>query len=204
MLSTRPRRFRIHLLWGLMSVGLTASLVYLAGLAILPAEADGGAGQGAEERLPMVEDLSGSQAIAVVSGGHEANLVLDRVTVGEYNEDIEAGDPMRLSLTFRSNEASLLVTAAEITIDTPATGRSASAMLGFQGANYLGNDGECTVSLESIDHVVLEPMPAVRDGVPRGVPIPVYAGTLECRGVEAIGSDTYIDLYAVFRHLPEQ
>ncbi len=59
------------------------------------------------------------------------------------------------------------------------------------------------ISVEDVDYEVLESQPAVLDGVPRGVPLPSYAGNVECEGIEELRTDRRIDLHAVFRHQPE-
>jgi hypothetical protein len=202
-LSGSPAGFGTHLVMTSLAVGVTAAAVYLLGLTILPGPTTPLPVDGAGSTFPTVDDLSGSQAILVVSGEEEGRLLLDRLTVNEYNEGAAPGDPLQLSLTYRTGNASLLITAREITGDTPASGEAASAVLGLEGANYFGTKGNCAVSLQSVDYVVLEPMPGVLDGVPRGMPIPVYAGTVDCESVRNIHSGALVDIYAVFQYLPE-
>lgn len=101
-------------------------------------------------------------------------------------------------------DVSFLITANDIESDAPASGAAASAIVGIEGSNYFGNNGECTITLGWVDYEVLEPLPAVRHGVPRGVPIPIYAGAVECRGIKEIRTDRRIDLYAVFQYQPQQ
>lgn len=203
MLSRRPSDFGISLLLAAGAIAATAAVVFVAGQLVLPAEAPPPP-PGAETTAPTMEDLSGSQAILLLSGDHEGRHQLNRLSVGEYNEGVSPDDPLKLSLTFRNDNVSMLITANDIESDTPATGPAASAIIGVEGANYFGNNGECTITLESVDYEVLEPLPAVQDGVPRGVPIPIYAGTVECQEIKEIRTDRRIDLYAVFQYQPQQ
>lgn len=57
-----------------------------------------------------IDDLSGSQAILVLSGYHQGRHQLNRLSVGEYNEGASPDDPLELSLTYRSSDVSLLIT----------------------------------------------------------------------------------------------
>jgi len=50
-----------------------------------------------------------------------------------------------------------------------------AATVGVDGGQYLGNDGQCSVTISDLEYKVLEPRPAVLDGVPRGIPIPINA-----------------------------
>src|SRR5690606_24087566 len=139
-----------------------------------------------------------------LSGDHQGRHELNRVSVGEWNEHNTSGEPLRLSLTYRSGNVSLLITATQITTGAPAEGESASAVIGVEGANYFGSKGECTITLTWVDYQVIEPLPGVFDGVPRGVPIPTYVGAVECHDIKEIRTDRHIDLHAVFQHQPQQ
>lgn len=203
MYSRRPSDFGTSLLLGAGAIAITAAVVFATGKLLLPDPAPDPS-QADLSAAPTIDDLTGSQAIMVLSGDHEGRHELNRLTVGEWNEGNSADQPLKLSLTFRSNDVSLLISASDITADTPVTGEAASADIAVGGANYFGNNGECIITLEEVDYEVLEPLAAVQDGVPRGVPIPTYTGTVECEGIEEIRTDRQIDLHAVFRHQPEQ
>lgn len=203
MLSRSPTDLSMSLLLAATAMAATAAVVFLVGQAVLPAEAPA-LPPGVEADAPTIDELSGSQAILVLSGDHEGRHQLNRLSVGEYNEGAAPGDPLDLSLTYRNSDISLLITANDITSNVPASGDAASAIVGVKGANYFGNHRECTITLQAVDYEVLEPLPAVQDGVPRGVPIPIYAGTVECQNIQEIRTDRSIDLYAVFQHQPEQ
>lgn len=189
----------------LLTIGafaISAAVVSAAGALVLPDQTPQPSNTGFT--TPTIDDLIGSQAIVVLSGDDEGRYELKRLTVNEWNETISSQDPLSLSLTFRSNDLSLLIGATRVTVDAPATGQAASAVIGVEGANYFANNGECTIALDEVDFTVLEPQPAVRDGVPRGVPIPTYAGTVQCTAIEEVGSDRLIDIYGVFRHQPQE
>lgn len=201
--SRRLSNLGTSLLLAVGAIGITAVVVLAAGTVVLP-DAGPASWQQGTSTLPTVDDLTGSQALLVVSGGDDGRYELNQLIVGEWNEDRSAEDPLKLALTFGGSTVSLLITASAITADAPATGDAASATVSVDGATYFGNDGQCTITLEDLDHVVLEPQAAVLDGVPRGVPVPTYAGTLECRGIEEVRTDRQVDLLAVFRHRPEE
>ena len=185
------------------SVGLTAGVVFAAGVVILP-NAGPDPWRDGTSTLPTVGDLNGSQARLVLSGDDEARYELNQLTVGKWNEGISPGQPLALSLTFRGDGVSVVLSASTITADSPAAGEGASATISVGGASYFGNNGECTISLADVEYTVLEPQPAVLDGVPRGVPIPIYAGTVECEGIEELRTNRRVDVYAVFRHRPAE
>lgn len=192
------------LLLAVGAIGITAAVVLAVGTLVLPDQAPDPWRQGGTSTLPTSDDLTGSQALLVVSGDDNGRLELNQLSVGEWNADSTPEKPLQLSLTFRGGSVSLLITASEITADAPATGEAASVTMSAAGASYHGNDGQCTITVADIDYEVLEPQPAVLDSVPRGVPIPVYSGTVECEGMDELRSDRLIDLYAVFRHWPEE
>lgn len=202
MHSLRRSDFGTSLFLAAGAVAITAAVVFASGQLVLPDQAPNPA-QGDIVTVPTIEDLTGSQAILVLSGDHHGRYELNQLTVGEWNDGTSAGQPLKLSLAFRGDGFSLVISARDITADTPATGDAASAIISLAGASYYGNNGECSITLDDVDYEVLEPQRAVLDGVPRGVPIPAYAGTVECDGVEEIRTDRRIDLYAVFRHQPE-
>jgi hypothetical protein len=185
------------------AIGITAAVVFAAGTLVLPDPAPAPWQQGTLT-LPTVDDLSGSQALLVLSGDDEGRYELNQLTVHEWNEDATPQGPLKLSLTFRGGNASLLITASEITADSPAMGGAASATVHVGGASYFGNDGQCTIMLADVDYTVLEPLAAVRDGIPRGVPIPTYAGTVECSSIRELRTDRHVEVSAVFRHQPEE
>lgn len=203
MHSLRLSHLGPSLLLAAGAIGITAVVVFAAGTVVLPDEGPGSWQQGTST-VPTIDDLNGSQALLVLSGDDEGRYELNQLTVGEWNEESSPEEPLRLSLTLRGSNASLVISASEITADAPATGEAASATVSVAGATYFGNDGQCTITLEDLDHVVLEPQAAVLDGVPRGVPIPTYAGTVECVGIEELRTDRQIDLHAVFRHQPQE
>lgn len=203
MVSRRPTDHGMSLLLATAAVAATAAVVFVVGRLVLPTQ-PAPLPPGAEAAAPTTDDLSGSQAIVVLSGDHQGRHQLNRVSVGEYNEGASPGDLLKISLTYRNSDVSLLITANDITADAPVSGDAASAIVGVEGANYFGNNGECTITLQVVDYEVLEPLPAVQDGVPRGVPIPIYAGTVECHDIKEVRTDRVIDLYAAFKHQPQQ
>lgn len=202
MFSLRPSNLGTSFLLAAGAIAITAAVVFGTGTLVLP---DQGPDPWQEDTstAPTIDDLTGSQALLVASGDHEGRYELNQLAVGEWNEESSPDQPLRLSLTFRGNNVSMLITARDITEDTPATGDAASAIIGVGGASYYGNNGECTITLADVDFEVLEPQPAVLDGVPRGVPIPSYAGTVECQDIEELRTDRHIDIHAVFRHRPQ-
>lgn len=185
------------------AIGFTAAVVFAAGTVVLPDQGPR-PWQQDPSALPTVDDLTGSQALLVLSGEEQRTYELNQVTVEEWNEETTPDDPLKLLLAFRGDGASLVISARAITPGTPATGEAAQATVSVSGASYFGTNGECTISLEELDRVVLEPQPAVLDGVPRGVPIPTYAGIVECSGIEELRTDGRTDVYAVFRHRPSE
>jgi hypothetical protein len=189
------------LLLAVVATGITAAVVFGAGALVLPDTGPNAALEGTS--APAIDNLTGSQAIVAISGAHEGRYELNHLAVGEWNEGTSTGDPLKLSLTFRGDLVTLLITAQAITADAPATGDAASVTVGVDGGQYFGNDGQCTVTIADLEFKVLEPQPAVLDGIPRGVPIPIYAGTVECVGIDELRSDDQIDLHAAFRHQPE-
>lgn len=203
MHSLRSSDIGASLLLATGAISITAAVVFATGAVVLPDRATDPWLEGTST-APTIDDLAGSQALLVLNGDHEGRYELNQLTVGEWNEGSPAEQPLKLSLTFRGNDVSLLISARGITADIPATGDAASATIGVEGANYFGNNGECTITLEDVDYTVLEPLAAVRDGVPRGVPIPTYAGTVECEGIEELRTDRSIDVHAVFRHQPRE
>lgn len=203
MQSLRLSNLGPSLLLAVGAVGITAAVVLAVGTLVLPDRAPDPWQQGTST-LPTIEDLTGSQALLVVSGGDDGRYELNQLTVGEWNEDAAPDEPLKLSLAFRGSSVSLLITASAVSADAPATGDAASATVSVDGANYFGNDGECTITLADIEYEVLEPQAAVLDGVPRGVPIPTYAGSVECEGIEELRTNRRIDLHAVFRHQPQE
>lgn len=200
--SVRISTTGASILVAIAAVAITAAAVLAAGILILPGE---GPDPWQESgTLPTIEDVVSAQALLVLTGDDEGRYELNQLSVGEWNEETAPDDPLRLSLTFRGDGASLVISAAGIRPGAPATGDAASATLSVPGASYFGNNGECSISLEELDHIVLEPQGAVLDGVPRGVPIPTYAGIVTCTGIEELRSDRRIDMTAVFRHRPQE
>lgn len=198
-----PSQIGSSIMLAIGAVAITAAVVFGAGALVLPDPASD-ASLDDVAAVPTVENLTGSQAILTLSGDHQGRHELNRVSVGEWNEGNASGQPLKLSLTYRSHNASLLITATDITTDAPAEAESASAVIGVEGANYFGNNGECTITLAWVDYQVIEPLPGVLDGVPRGVPIPTYVGAVECHNIKEIRTDRHIDLHAVFQHQPQQ
>ncbi|HZD23263.1 MAG TPA: hypothetical protein VE569_07655 [Acidimicrobiia bacterium] len=189
----------------LLTVGVTAFVVYIVGIFILPTAAIQQSPGDPGFHPPTVQDLSGTQAVFVVLGDRDAQLELNRVaSVGEYNPGKVGDTPIDLSLTYRSSEASLLLSAKGLTVDRPATGGSAEAVLGWEGSNYFATNGECTITLETRDHTILEPLLAVRDGVPRGEPIPTYAGTFLCTDVKELRGDGSVTIQGAFQFDPQE
>lgn len=184
------------------AIAITAAVVFATGKVVLPDQAADSWQEGIA--APTIDDLTGSQALLVLSGDQEGRYELNQLTVNEWNEGNPSDQPLKLSLTFRGSDVSLLITARDITPDSPARGDAASAIFSARGASYYGNNGECTITLEDLDYAVLEPRVGIRGGPPRGVPIPTYAGTVECNDIQELRTDRHINLSAVFRHRPEE
>lgn len=188
--------------FALGAIGITAAAVFAAGSLVLPDQGPDPWQQGTASP-PTVNDVNGSQALLMLSGDDTGRYELDQLAVGEWNQGGSPEEALRLLLTFRGDNVSMVISAREISGGTPAVGAAASVSISMPGASYFANDGECTITLADVSYQVLEPQPAVLDGVPRGVPIPTYAGTVECVGVEELRTDRHIDVHAAFRHQPE-
>lgn len=187
------------ILFGFLAIAATAVGAYAIGTIVL---ATGSATVPAgESRAPIVSDLSGSQAIILAAD--EDPLVMNRVTVNKYNEDTTAGDALDLSLTYRGGNASLLITASDVSVDETVSGEDVSVTFGAHGGTYFGNDGQCTLTLERVDYIVLEPMVGVLDGVPRGEPIPEYAGTIGCDNLDEVRTNDTLSFQGAFQYSPE-
>lgn len=187
------------ILLGFIAIAATALGAYVIGTIVLatgpqPVSDD-------QSTAPTVSDLSGSQAIILATD--EDPLVMNRVTISKYNEDTTAGDPLDLSLTYRGGNSSLLITASDVNVDETVSGKDVSVTFGAHGGTYFGNDGQCTLTLEQVDYIVLEPMVGVLDGVPRGVPIPEYAGTIRCDNLDEVRTPDTLTFQGAFQYSPE-
>ena len=176
---------------------VTLAATFLLGSMLLPS---GRAGT-TDDGRPSFDVLTGSQAIVTASGDVEGVVVLDQLSVEEYNEETREGDPIDLSLTFRGGGTTLLIRAEALTPNTPAP---ASRLVISIGAHtFYVDPGGCTVELSSIDYVVVEPAP-IRAGPPRGRPIPAYTGTLYCPDLHEFQGDTVVTIDAAFQYRPEE
>lgn len=199
MLSRTDRTPLTPILLGFLAVAAAAIGAYAVGAVVLatgPAPVSDN-----PSTAPAVSDLSGTQAILLATD--EDPLIMNRVTVSNYNEDTTAGDPLNLSLTFRGGNASLLITASDATVGETVPGEDVSITFGGQGGTYFGNDGQCTLTLERVEYIVLEPMVGVLDGVPRGQPIPEYAGTIQCDNLDEVRTDDTLSFDGAFQYSPE-
>lgn len=196
---TASGRARSSLLLAAGTATVAWVVTLLAGWAILPV-ADSAMGASA---IPSVDQIQGSQALVAISGAHDETFMLDRVSVSRYNDDATNLDVIDLGLIFRDESISVGITGRDVVVGVPNQGDGIEAVLAIDGGNYFANSGECTVEIASIESVVLEPLPAVRVGIPRGVPIPAYAGTIICLDVEELGSDQSVTIHAAFQYRPD-
>jgi hypothetical protein len=117
---------------GLLTVGLTAAVVYLIGASIIPTADVQLSPSDPISEPPTVQDLSGTRAVLVVAGDREALLELNRVTVGEYNPGQVGDTPIDLSLTYQSSEASFLLLTHTGRTSDRGLGGGSSRMGGIQ------------------------------------------------------------------------
>lgn len=125
-------------------------------------------------------------AIAQVSGAVEDRLLLDQVDGMSAGGGFE-GEPIHLSVTYRGNHGVVLVSATDVAVGVPTSGR-VTATLSTDGKTFIAHEGECVLELTRFES---EP----------GHPIPRFDGQMSCTDVSELRTDATASFTVVFDFL---
>jgi hypothetical protein len=153
--------------------------------------------------LPSSTQLDGTIAILVASGDVSGRFILDHPLLAQVG-DTRGGTAVTLDLgaSYASAGNQLEITARNAGVDERLTGGRILIEVTLNGERFEVPDSACSVELDQLHYVVLRPLAAVQAGPPRGVPLPAFAGRLECEGLVS-DSGRSVSLSGVFRVVPE-
>jgi hypothetical protein len=171
---------------------VTIGLGFAAGWLLIPRLGPDG--------LPQSTRLEGSSAMVVVSGDISGRFVLDQPLTAEVG-DTQGGtaETIDLGITYAGSSTRLGLHAENAGVGEPLTGSDLAVEIVLNGEQYEVPAGACVVELQQLRYVVLRPLAAVQAGPPRGVPLPAFAGRIDCQGLTAVESDRVVSLAGVFR-----
>lgn len=171
---------------------VTIGLGFAAGWLLIPRLGPDG--------LPQSTRLEGSSAMVVVSGDISGRFVLDQPLTAEVG-DTQGGtaETVDLGITYAGSSTRLGLHAENAGVGEPLTGSDLAVEIVLNGEQYEVPVGACVVELQQLRYVVLRPLAAVQAGPPRGVPLPAFAGRIDCQGLTAVESDRVVSLAGVFR-----
>ncbi|MEX2623774.1 MAG: hypothetical protein WD651_08595 [Acidimicrobiia bacterium] len=152
--------------------------------------------------LPSSTQLGGTMAILVATGDISGRFLLDRSLLAQVG-DTEGGTARALDLgiSYASPPNRLDITAHNAGVDDRLTGDRIMIGVTLNGERFEVSDSACSVELDQLHYVVLRPLAAVQAGPPRGVPLPAFAGRLECQDLVS-ESGRSVSLSGVFRVVP--
>lgn len=153
--------------------------------------------------LPSSSQLDGTIAMLVASGDINGRFILDHPLLAQVG-DTRGGTAVTLDLgvSYASAGNQLEITARNAGVDERLTGGRIVIEVTLNGERFEVPDSACSVELDQLHYVVLRPLAAVQAGPPRGVPLPAFAGRLECEGLVS-ESGRSVSLSGVFRVVPE-
>jgi hypothetical protein len=171
---------------------VTIGLGFAAGWLLIPRLGPDG--------LPQSTRLEGSSAMVVVSGNISGRFVLDQPLTAEVG-DTQGGtaETIDLGITYAGSSTLLGLHAENAGVGEPLTGSDLAVEIVLNGEQYEVPADACVVELQQLRYVVLRPLAAVQAGPPRGVPLPAFAGRIDCQGLTAVESDRVVSLAGVFR-----
>jgi hypothetical protein len=171
---------------------VTIGLGFAAGWLLIPRLGPDG--------LPQPTRLEGSRAMVVASGDLAGRFVLDQPLTAEVG-DTQGGtaETVDLGITYAGSSTRLGLHAENARVGEPLTGSNLAVEIVLNGEQYEVPADACVVELHQLRYVVLRPLPAVRAGPPRGVPLPAFAGRIECQGITALDSGRVVNLAGAFR-----
>lgn len=171
---------------------VTIGLGFAAGWLLIPRLGPDG--------LPQSTRLEGSSAMVVVSGDISGRFVLDQPLTAEVG-DTQGGtaETVDLGITYAGSSTLLGLHTKNAGVGEPLTGSDLAVEIVLNGEPYEVPADACVVELQQLRYVVLRPAAAVQAGPPRGVPLPAFAGRIDCQGITAPDSNRIVNLAGVFR-----
>ncbi|MEX0667309.1 MAG: hypothetical protein WD313_03160 [Acidimicrobiia bacterium] len=171
---------------------VTIGLGFAAGWLLIPRLGPDG--------LPQSTRLEGSTAMLVASGDIAGRFVLDQPLTAEVG-DTQGGtaEAIDLGITYAGSSTRLGVHAQDASVGEPLTGSDLAVEVVLNGEQFEVPADACVVELQQLRYVVLRPLAAVQAGPPRGVPLPAFAGRIDCQGLTAVDSNRVVNLTGVFR-----
>jgi hypothetical protein len=173
-------------------IAVTIGLGFAAGWLLIPRLGPDG--------LPQSTRLEGSSAMVVTSGDLAGRFVLDQPLTAEVG-DTQGGtaETVDLGITYAGSSTLLGLHAENAGVGEPLTGSDLAVEVVLNGEQYEVPADACVVELHQLRYVVLRPLAAVQAGPPRGVPLPAFAGRIDCQGITALDSNRVVNLAGVFR-----
>jgi hypothetical protein len=153
--------------------------------------------------LPSSTQLDGTVAILVATGDVSGRFTLDHPLLAQVG-DTQGGTAVTLDLgiSYASAGNQLEITARNAGVDERLSGRRIMIEVTLNGERFEVPDSACSLELDQLHYVVLRPLAAVQAGPPRGIPLPAFAGRLECEGLVS-ESGRSMSFVGVFRVAPE-
>lgn len=218
-------------LMGLIGFGVFFTLVYAAGMALVPpkpgaalAQPDVAVGidltEGPGSDPNLLEDLGAelaaleqpSAAIVSVSGVVEERLVLESAELGIYNWPTlpdtgelnpDAEGPHDLNIKYSGGQAVLSLILRDTWVGEPQTDNM-DVILSLGPKSWFTHAGDCTLELVDADWIVTS---VVVPGWPGGGPVgeiitPAFTGVVSCHHVAEVRSGDIASFSAVFSFLP--
>jgi hypothetical protein len=180
-----------------LAVGLvtTTTLAFVTGGFLVPRLGPDG--------LPSSRQLDGTVAFLIATGDVSGRFILDHPLLAQVG-DTKGGTAAALDLgvSYAGSGHQLEITARNAGVDDRLTGSRIMIEVTLNGERFEVPDSACSVELDQLHYVVLRPLAAVQGGPPRGVPLPAFAGRLECEGLVS-ESGRSMSFVGVFRVAPE-
>jgi hypothetical protein len=179
-----------------VGVVVTTTLALVAGGLFIPRLGPNG--------LPSSTQLDGTMAMLVATGDINGRFIFDRPLSAQAG-DTKGGTArtIDLGISYASPPNRLDITAHSAGVDGRLTGDRIDIAVTLNGERFEAPDSACSVELDQLHYVVLRPLAAVQAGPPRGVPLPAFAGRLECEGLVS-ESGRSVSLSGVFRVVPDE
>lgn len=181
-------------------IAVTIGLGFAAGWLLIPRLGPDG--------LPQSTRLEGSSAMVVTSGDLAGRFVLDQPLTAEVG-DTQGGtaETIDLGITYAGSSTRLYDRVSELLglhaknakVGEPLTGSDLAVEIVLNGEQYEVPADACVVELHHLRYVVLRPLAGFQTGPPRGVPLPAFAGRIDCQGITALDSNRVVNLAGVFR-----
>ncbi|MGH8875064.1 MAG: hypothetical protein ACRDVM_07420 [Acidimicrobiia bacterium] len=200
-LDTPTARRLLDLVVVAATFGLSLVVALVLGAFVLPGA---GVSTARPVALPTLDEIQGSAAIVVASGGLEGRFLLDRPTSASFG-DAQDGTATAIDLGNSlegAGFAKLAVTAQGAAEGAVLEADAVDVTFSLSGKTFFTDPGDRTMELLELDYVVTRPS-ALLTAPPAGVPIPAYAGLVICTDVKELRSDLHVTITALFQYRPD-